>query len=80
MITHCWSEETETEPMDLTWQSAMLTRDGKRLTQAATDSILGGVTELFQSRLTAVCDSNTKRGRRRRYHTLYCEECHHKSV
>ena len=56
-------EEMETEPMDLTWQSAMFvlkTRDGKRLTQAATDSILGDVTELFQSRLTAVCDSTLR--------------------
>ena len=53
-------EEMETAPMDLTRQSAMFvlkTRDGKRLTQAATDSILGDVTELFQSRFTSVCDT-----------------------
>ena len=31
------------------------TRDGRRLTQAATDNILRDVTELFQTRLEAVC-------------------------
>ena len=50
-----------TSSVDLTKQSAMFilkTRDGRRLTQAATDNILRDVTELFQSRLQAIrCDT-----------------------
>ena len=51
-----------TSSVDLTRQSAMFivkTRDG-RLTQAATDSILKDVTELFQSRLEAVCHNTVE--------------------
>ena len=47
-----------TSSVDLTRQSAMFilkTRDGRRLTQAATDNILRDVTELFQTRLETVC-------------------------
>ena len=43
---------------DLTRHSAMFivkTHDGRRLTQAATDNILRDITELFQTRLEAVC-------------------------
>lgn len=50
-------------PVDLTKQSAMFilkTRDGKRLTQAATDNILKDVTELFQTRLEAVCHNTVE--------------------
>lgn len=36
------------------------TRDGRRLTQAATDNILRDVTELFQTRLEAVCHTTVE--------------------
>lgn len=52
-----------TSSVDLTKQSAMFilkTRDGRRLTQAATDNILKDVTELFQSRLEAVCHNTAE--------------------
>ena len=52
-----------TSSVDLTKQSAMFilkTRDGRRLTQAATDNILKDVTELFQSRLEAVCHNTVE--------------------
>ena len=52
-----------TSLVDLTRQSAMFilkTRDGRRLTQAATDNILRDVTELFQTRLEAVCHNTVE--------------------
>ena len=52
-----------TSSVDLTRQSAMFilkTRDGRRLTQAATDNILRDVTELFQTRLEAVCHNTVE--------------------
>ena len=52
-----------TSSVDLTKQSAIFilkTRDGQRLTQAATDNILRDVTELFQTRLEAVCHSTVE--------------------
>ena len=52
-----------TSSVDLVKQSAMFilkTRDGGRLTQAATDYILRDVTALFQSRLEAVCHNTVE--------------------
>ena len=52
-----------TSSVGLTKQSAMFilkTRDGRRLTQAATDNILRDVTELFQSRLETVCHNTVE--------------------
>ena len=60
---HASTSHTCTSSLDLTRQSAMFilkTRDGRRLTQTATDNIFRDVTKLFQTRLEALCHTTTE--------------------